>query len=203
MDMKHNTQDRTRVSTRAPSDLAPSDKLGASTIPNKEPAKTPKLLCMTPAPPARAHSDGPRLSPGMLNQEKDQISPDHRRRVDRGKGKAHTDKGLMNQVIATMLPPKQRAKEIILATNARGVFVRTIIPEEPSYCHGYDLTTSDRSLERSPIRENRPGHNGKVTNQSLLDHRDRDAKAQRGNRQWQKNACNTRTLDQARYRGQQ
>ncbi|GAA0147833.1 hypothetical protein LIER_07439 [Lithospermum erythrorhizon] len=77
MDMKHNTEDRPGVSTRAWSALAPPDKQGAFTIPNKKPAKTPKLPRMASAQPARIHSDGPRPSPGMFNQEKD---------VRRGKG---------------------------------------------------------------------------------------------------------------------
>ncbi|GAA0173545.1 hypothetical protein LIER_27137 [Lithospermum erythrorhizon] len=69
--MEHNTQDRPGVSMRARSALAPLDKRGAPTVPNKEPAKTPKLPRMTLTQPVMTDSDDSRPSPGMLHPRRD------------------------------------------------------------------------------------------------------------------------------------
>ncbi|GAA0154928.1 hypothetical protein LIER_12771 [Lithospermum erythrorhizon] len=67
MDREHNPQDRSGVSTRTCSALAPLDKRRAPVAPNKDPIKTPILPRMMPTRPTRAHSDDPRPSPGMLH----------------------------------------------------------------------------------------------------------------------------------------
>ncbi|GAA0139271.1 hypothetical protein LIER_00853 [Lithospermum erythrorhizon] len=149
MDKEHNPQDRPGVRTRARSSLAPIANRGAPIAPNREPSKTPRLPRMAPAQQARAHSDDPRPSPGMLHPRE--------RYVTRGQGEVRAPMGPRQNLphhlavsVGIHNPPIQisehergrgkhtrRRREQSLSEDAH--------TREFSYRHGYDLTPSKRS----------------------------------------------------------
>ncbi|GAA0183677.1 hypothetical protein LIER_31048 [Lithospermum erythrorhizon] len=180
MDKEHNTLDRPGISIRARSAIAPLDKRGAPIAPNKEPYNRPKLPRMEATQQARAHSDAPRPSPGMIHPGEGVAKGQGE--VDCGKTKAHDDEVLLDHQSSNNnnAPPRiggkgkhtRRLRERSLSENPH--------TREPNYRPGYDLTPSDSSPERSPVRENRPVHKGKVTSQSISHHRDKHTKGHRG-----------------------
>ncbi|GAA0168004.1 hypothetical protein LIER_22822 [Lithospermum erythrorhizon] len=111
-------------------------------------------------------------------------NPQDRPGINRGKDKVHADE---------VLPDHESSNSNYAPSRARGKGKNTCCrherslsedshTREPSYRHGYDLTPSDRSPERSLVRENRRLHKGKVKSQSICNHRDKYSKVQHGDR---------------------
>ncbi|GAA0143189.1 hypothetical protein LIER_03932 [Lithospermum erythrorhizon] len=113
---------------------------------------------------------------------KSQPSHDRRRRVDRGKAKAHDDEVFPDHQSSNSNhdPHKTGGK----SKHTRRCRDRSLSEDshatERSYRPGYDLTTSDSSPERSPVRENRPVHKGKVTGNSFSYHRSQRPRSHQG-----------------------
>ncbi|GAA0157494.1 hypothetical protein LIER_14749 [Lithospermum erythrorhizon] len=98
-------------------------------------------------------------------------SQERRLRPDLGKHKerSHRDQGSSNSNYA----PSQTHRKAWSHSNDSHT-------RHPSHKYGYNLTSSDSSPERSPCRENRPGHKGVVTSQSLKQsYRDKPHKGSR------------------------
>ncbi|GAA0185052.1 hypothetical protein LIER_32340 [Lithospermum erythrorhizon] len=169
MDKDLNLQDRPGVSTQARSTLSPLDKRGELIAPNKGPSKTP------------SHGTSPNGIHNSLIQlsehaSESQRSPDRRRLADRRKAKVHDDEVSSNSNCA---PPKTGGKDKHAYRHREQSLSKDSHTREPSYRLGYDLTSSDSLPERSPIRDNRPVHKGKVTCHSTSHHCDKLDKGHR------------------------
>ncbi|GAA0146943.1 hypothetical protein LIER_06767 [Lithospermum erythrorhizon] len=108
-------------------------------------------------------------SPRQLSEHASESprSPDHCRRVDRGKTKVHDDEVLLDHQSSNSnyAPSRTGGKSKHTRCRHDQSLSEDSNTREPSYRPRYDLTPSDSSPERSPVRENRPVHKGKVTSE--------------------------------------